>query len=230
MWEPTSPSSIPVHHLSHFWHPWVGSTLQHSPNIEEENLASGLAVGTVTELQLSLKLPSLVIPGGKWLPFSQVGGIPTFEREPCWWHINGVPNNVTRMQLTQTKWFVLFLARAFVPKLNDWIQSFSSQPLMSCPWLPNWVTQWMKCLEPISRWRAMQTCHPRVQRSYRSQKHWVVLPPTHCLGPWPGGCCPVPQYKTLFRDICDFEKRIGGSAPTLLFLDGTPHGRYAAWC
>ena len=36
-------------------------------------------------------------------------------REPCWWHINGVPNNVTRKQLLQTKLFILFLARAFAP-------------------------------------------------------------------------------------------------------------------
>ena len=32
----------------------------------------------------------------------------------------------------------------------------------------------------------MWTCHPMVQRTYRSQKYWVVLPPTcpnmkHCL-------------------------------------------------
>ena len=36
--------------LSHFWHPLVGSRLQHSPNIEEENPRSGLAVGAVAEL------------------------------------------------------------------------------------------------------------------------------------------------------------------------------------
>ena len=50
---------------SHFWHPWVGSTLQQSPNIEEENPRSGLAVGAVAESQPSLKLPSLVVPAGK---------------------------------------------------------------------------------------------------------------------------------------------------------------------
>ena len=81
-----------------------------------------------------------MVPGGKWLPFSQVGGIPTSEREPHWWHINRVPNNMNRMQLTQIKWFVLFLARAFAPTMNDCIWSFSSQPLISCPWLSNWVT------------------------------------------------------------------------------------------
>ena len=52
--------------------------------------------------------------------------------------------------------------------------------------------------------------------------------PTGHLGPWPGGCHPVALIKTLFRDMCDFDRRIGGSAPILSFLDGTPHGRYAA--
>ena len=28
---------------------------------------------------------------------------------------------------------------------------------------------------------------PKVQRTQGSQEHWVVFPPTHCLGPWPGG-------------------------------------------
>ena len=34
------------------------------------------------ELQPFLKLQSLVVLGGKWLPFSLVGGIPTFVKEP----------------------------------------------------------------------------------------------------------------------------------------------------
>ena len=89
------------------------------------------------ELRPFLKLQSLVVLGGKWLPFSQVGGIPMSAREPHWWCINGVPNNVTREQLPQTKWFILFLARASVPIMNDRIWSFNSQPPISCPWLPN---------------------------------------------------------------------------------------------
>ena len=141
--------SLPVHlvylcqppyaELSHFWHPWVGSTLQH-PSYWEENPRSGLAVGPLAELQPSLNLPSLVVLGGKLLPFSQVGGIPTSEREPHWWCTNGVPNNMIRKQLPQIKWFIWFLGRAFVPKTNDHIQSFSSQPLISCLWLPNQIS------------------------------------------------------------------------------------------
>ena len=49
----------------------------------------------------------------------------------------------------------------------------------------------MKHLEPISRWRDTWMCWPKVQRTYGSWKHWIVLPPTCHLGPWPGGCHPV---------------------------------------
>ena len=59
------------------------------------------------------------------------------ERKPHWWCTNRVPNNVTRTQLPQFRWFILFLARAFAPTTNDHIQSFSSQPLILCLWLPN---------------------------------------------------------------------------------------------
>ena len=34
------------------------------------------------ELQPFLKLQSLVVLGGKWLPFSLIGGIPMFVKEP----------------------------------------------------------------------------------------------------------------------------------------------------
>ena len=143
VWEPASSPSVPAQtpyvKLSHFWCPLLGSTLQH-PSYWEEDPRSGLAVGAVAELWPSLKLLSLVVLGGKWLPFSHVGGIPMSETEPHWWHTNGVWNNVTRKQLPHIKWFILFLARAFAPTMNDCILSFNSQPLISCPWLPNWVT------------------------------------------------------------------------------------------
>ena len=82
------------------------------------------------ELQPFLKLQSLVVLGGKWLPFSQAGGILMFAKEPCWWHINGFLNDMTRKWLPQTKCFILFLARAFVPITDDHIWSFNSQPLI----------------------------------------------------------------------------------------------------
>ena len=46
------------------------------------------------------------------------------EREPHWWHINRVPNNMIRKRLSQIKWFILFLARAFAPTMNDHILEF----------------------------------------------------------------------------------------------------------
>ena len=61
-------------------------------------------------------------------------------RDPHWWHINRVLNNMTRKWLPQTKWFILFLARASAPIMNDRIWSFNSQPLILHPWLPNQVT------------------------------------------------------------------------------------------
>ena len=41
-----------------------------------------LTVGAVMESRLFLKLQSMVVLGGKWLPFSLVGGIPMFGKEP----------------------------------------------------------------------------------------------------------------------------------------------------
>ena len=144
MWEPASSSSVPVptpnlEHLSHFWNTWVDSTLQH-PSYWEENPGSGLTVGPVVESWPSLKLPSMVVLGDKGLPFSQVGGIPTSEREPHWWHTNRVPNNVIRKWLSQIKWFILFSCQGLCTHTNDHIQSFSSQLLILYQWLPNWVT------------------------------------------------------------------------------------------
>ena len=173
--------------LSHFWHPWLGSILQH-PSYQEEDPRSGLAVRAVAESWLSLNLPSLVVLGGKWLPFSQVGGIPMSEREPHWWCTNGVPNNVKRKWLPQIRWFIWFLARAFAPTMNDHIWSFHWQPLISSPWLPNWVTSLIKHLEPTFRQVAMCKCQPKVQRMYRSWRKKIVPLPTHRLGLQPRGC------------------------------------------
>ena len=122
--------------------------------------------------------------------FSQVGGIPMSAREPPWWHISRVLNNMTRMWLMQTKWFFLFLARAFVPYLSDLIWSFSSRPLQLCQWLPYLATWKTECLEQISRWRVTQMGHPKAERTLKRWEHWAVPPPTCHLGPWPGGCQP----------------------------------------
>ena len=51
----------------------------------------------------------------------------------------------------------------------------------------------------------MWTCHPRVQRTYRNQKCWAVLPPTCHLGPQPGGCHPVALIQNIVFSIVRTE-------------------------
>ena len=97
MWEPASSSSVPVPtpyvELSHFWCPWVSSTLQHPP-YQEENPGSGLAVGAVAESWLSLNFPSLVVLGvSDYLP-------PGLEVSP---HLRGSPAGGVEME-SQTMW------------------------------------------------------------------------------------------------------------------------------
>ena len=41
-----------------------------------------------------------------------------------------------------------------------------------------------------------------MQRTYGSQKHQIVLPPTCCLGPQPGGHCPVTLIQKHCLEIC----------------------------
>ena len=62
-----------------------------------------LTVGAVMESWPFLKLQSLVILVDKWLPFSLVGGVPTFVKEPHWWHINRFPHSVIRRWPRQIK-------------------------------------------------------------------------------------------------------------------------------
>ena len=139
--------SLPVHLVylchspnvewpSHFWQS-LGRLHTSAPFLLRRESQIWSKVGAVAESWPSLNLLILVVLGGKWLPFFLVGGIPTSEREPHWWHTNGVQNNVTRKWLPQIKWFILFLARAFAPITNDHIWSLNSQPLISCQWPPN---------------------------------------------------------------------------------------------
>ena len=169
-------------------------------NRGEESWSSGLAVGAVMDCDHPLNCQMSVVWGGKWLPFSQVGGVPTSTREPHWWHINGVPNNVIKTWLMQISFF-LFLARAFAPHSNDLIWSFSSWPLWSCQWPPDLVTWKTRHLELISRWRATWMGHPKAKRTLKRWEHWAV-PPTCHLGPWPGGWHPpIPILDTALESM-----------------------------
>ena len=55
------------------------------------------------ESQPFLKLQSLVVLVGKWLPYSQVGGIPIFVKEPLLVVYKQFPSCVVRRQPCQTK-------------------------------------------------------------------------------------------------------------------------------
>ena len=114
-------------------------------------------------------------------------------RDPHWWHINGVQINLIKMQLMQTRWSFLFLARAFAPNLCDLIWSFSSWPLQ----VMSMTTRFSDIEDQTSGANLqieghMHMCHPKVKRALKRWEHWPIPPPTHHLGPQPGGHCPQP--------------------------------------
>ena len=104
--------SLPVH-LVYLCHPTkcgtvtflvsLGGVYTAASFIQRRESQIWLTVGAVMESRLFLKLQSLVVLGGKWLPFSLVGGIPTFVKEPHWWCINGFPCSMIRRQHLQIK-------------------------------------------------------------------------------------------------------------------------------
>ena len=137
--------------------------------------------------------------------FSQVGGIPTSAREPHWWHINGVPNNMTRKWLPQMKCLILFLGRASVPMTNDCIWSFNSQPLISCPWLPNRVTQLIKCWKLTFRQMAKQKSQPKEWQKGDGRRGQFPSPLANVV-PCPEVAVRPPQCKTLPRNTSDLNR------------------------
>ena len=85
------------------------------------------------ELQPFLKLQSLVVLGGKWLPFSLVGGIPMFMKEPMLVAYKQIPKLCGKEAVhIRPSSLYHFLPRAFAPIKNDRIQSFNSWPLILC--------------------------------------------------------------------------------------------------
>ena len=150
------------------------------------------------------------------------------EQEPNWWHINGAPNNVTRMWLPQIKWLILFLARAFAPTMNDCIWSFSSQPLISCPWLP----KLSDLVDETSGANLQMEGHADVP-TQSAKDLWepeaLASPPSH-LPSWslaqkPLSSCPNTKY---CLQICVTLMEELGAIPPLSLLDGSPCGRYTA--
>ena len=106
------------------------------------------------------------------------------------------------MWLPQIKWLVLFLARAFAPTMNDHFQSFSSQPLVSCLWLPNRVN----LADEMSGANLQMEGHEDVlAQSAKDLQELEVLdsPPSHSLSWSPAwrlpSSCPNMKY---CLDIC----------------------------
>ena len=76
----------------------------------------------------------------------------------------------------------------------------------------------MKHLEPISRWRARRMCQPKVQRTYGSQKHQIVLPLTCHLGLQPRGHCPVTLIWNIVWTYVWLKQKNWGQYPCPLTL------------
>ena len=187
-------------------------------------------MGAVVELWPSLNLLSLVVLGGKWLPFSQVGGIPMSEREPHWWHTNGVPNNMTKMQLPQIGWFILFSCQGLCAN-NKW----------PCPESQVTATNFMSMATKLSHLvDKMSGANLQMNGHAEAPSQSVKDPwepeeedssPSH-LPSWspaqrlPSSC---PNMKYCLEIWVTLTEEFGGHTPTLSFLDGPTIKRHAAW-
>ena len=164
-----------------------------------------------------------MVLGSKWLPFSQVGGLPTSEREPDWWHINRVPNNVIRKQLSQIKWFILFLVRAFAPTMNDGIQSFQFTAT-------NFMSMAAKLSDLVDKTpKANLQVDGQVEVPIQGAKDlWgsEEADSSHSHSPSWSPVWRPPQCEILFRDTRNFDRWIRGYTPTFSLLDGPISGRY----
>ena len=116
-----------------------------------------------------------MVQEGRWLPFPRSEVSPHLQESLLVadkWN----PNHHGKDAVSANPVVSSFLARAFAPELFDLIQSFSSQPLLSCQWPPNPVTWVTKCLEPTSRWKAT---HPYHQGAEKAQKRWEHQAESH---------------------------------------------------
>ena len=181
------------------------------------------------ESQPFLKLQSLVVLVGKWLPFSQVGGIPMSAREPHWWHINGVPNNVTRKQLPQTKCFYIISFQGLCTH-NEWPYpefQFTATDFISM------AAKSSDLVDKMSE-ANLQADGQMEKPAQRAVDLWEMEEedgsPLHSLT-W----SPVQRLllghlnmKHCLENPSDFNKWIGGCAPTLSFVDASGDRRYDA--
>ena len=147
-----------------------------------------LTVGAVTEVWPFLKLQSLVVLGGKWLPFSLVGGIPMFVKELPLVAYKWTPLRHDKEGAMSDQVVYIISCQGFCThKMNDRIWSFNSWPLILCWWLLKWVTEVILCLKLTFRQMAWWRGQPEEQQTGGRQKK-TVLPTTHWHGPLFRGC------------------------------------------
>ena len=155
-------------------------------NKVEEFQRSGLAAGAVMVCDCPLNCQNPVVWEGRWLLFPRSEASPCLLGSPlvvCKWN----PNQCGKDMVSANPVGSSFLARAFAPYLCNSIQSFSSQPLLSCQWLPNPATQKTRHWEPTSQPRAIFPSHQEAKRTLKRWEHWAA-PPTHHPSLWPGSC------------------------------------------
>ena len=127
--EPTIPSRVPEQgHI--FWCPWVGSKKwQHLRGLI---LQCGAVAVHNHPLNChsdgSRRLVSTFFPGRK---------CPHVCKGICWWEINGFLTHCGKDAVTTSPFVSLFSCAGPCAQLCYLIQSFNSQPLFSCQWLPD---------------------------------------------------------------------------------------------
>ena len=147
-------------------------------------------------------------------------------RDPHGWHINGVPINVLKTQLIQTRWFFHFLP-GLLHLIHDLIRSFSSQPLQSCQWPPDQVTWKTECLEPTPRQRGMKS-----QCQKGPEEMGALGSSPSSLPSWSlaRGSLPNHPNTRYYIGIHDISDETGAVPPTIPCLDSAFSGRYSPLC
>ena len=151
------------------------------------------------------------------------------EREPHWWHTNRVPNILIRKQLSQIKWFILFLARALGAH-NEWPYpefKFTATNFMS-------MAAKSSDLAYKTSAANLQVDGQMEMPTQGAKDLWEPeeedSSPSH-LPLWSPAQRPPsshPNVRYCLEIQVTFNRRIGGCTPTLSFLDGPTDRRHVA--
>ena len=116
----------------------------------------------------------------------------------------------------QAPQFLKCFAWDFAPEGNELIQSFNSQPLFLCQWLPDWVTWMIRSLELISRLRATPSPHQVAEMALKIKRHTSGKE----TSTWPA------SDLALFGNTGDLHQRWESNTTTTSCMTGTNHGRH----